>query len=246
MTDKVTLPPATVSGMRPVVLSASSVNTYLDCHLQWWFEYVATMTGLESEERQTGIAIHEYAEARLKAPDEKIVPADPTLAGLAEVWETDIFPTFRQPLHIEALFEINVNGVGFSGVLDAIDGQDVPWGIEYILRDLKSTKSRPSKGRYRFNMIGYWLGAREDLGVECAALQLDYIVRTKTPYYWPEVQPLPDRDEVEAWAGVLERVANGIARSDYRPSGLGTRACASCPHTISCGPYQRYQEVNQR
>jgi hypothetical protein len=34
-------------------------------------------------------------------------------------------------------------------------------------------------------MIGYWLGAA-DLGFQPTNIpQLDYIVRTKQPYYWP-------------------------------------------------------------
>ena len=120
----------------------------------------------------------------------------------------------------------------------------MPWGFSNILRDLKTTGSRPSAGKYRLAMTGYWLGST-DLGYEPEAAQLDYIVRTKTPYYWPEaMEPVTDHD-IAVLAQTLETVADGVSREDYRPTGLATRACLSCPYKAICGPYDRYQkEVN--
>jgi hypothetical protein len=234
---------------RPVVYSASSVNSYLDCHLKWWFTYVLNEPGEQSEAQAVGIAIHDYAEHQLRRylsnPVEML--ATPYLAPtgiepLAMVFNRDILPTYRNPVLIEAPFQIEVEGIPFSGIIDSVDEQDVPWGFEKILRDLKSTGSKPKPGRYVFNMRGYWLGAR-DLGHEPAAIQLDYIVRTKEPYYWPEVQPIPDDDDLAAFASTLYGVANAIERSDYRATGLGTRACSSCSYTAICGPYKRFKEV---
>ena len=231
---------------RPVVFSASSINSYINCHLQWFFGYVAAMTGETSEPQRVGIAVHDAAETVLRkfpAPNYVDVLADhPSVIPLTEVFLRDILPTYRNPVLIEAEFQIEVNGIPYSGILDSVDEHDTPWGSSLILRDLKTTGSRPAGGRYRFAMTGYWLGAT-DLGYEPDAAQLDYIVRTKTPYYWPEVMdPITD-DDISIFAATLETVANGVESGDYRPTGLGTWACKSCSFRGSCGPYIRYQEV---
>jgi hypothetical protein len=253
-----------------LVLSASSVNSYLDCHLRWYFEYVLMEPSEPSEEMRVGIATHAYAESKLRelvdAPMERHEPAeardvqalDPVLA----CFDTEILPTFREPLLIEAGFSIKVNGISYTGIIDYLDRQDVPplpevdWDSEgrsliappfpayaNILRDLKTTRSRPARGKYRFNMIGYHQGVTIALERRVDAMQLDYIVRTKTPYYWPEVVALPDEDDIAWFTSIVERVAAGIESGDYAPTGLGTRACSWCPYKTVCGPYARYLEV---
>lgn len=222
--------------MKPVVWSASSLNAYLTCPLRWWFSYIAVMPDESSEERAAGVAIHDYAEQRLNGSTD--VHPD-GISGMTEVFDRDILPTFRKPVVIEQSFCIDINGIPYSGVVDSIDEQD-----HHVLRDLKSTKARPPAGRYRNNLIGYWLGAREEWGIECGSIQLDYIVRTKTPYYWPEVQPIPSEDEIDIFAATLERAAAGVARGEFPASGVGTWSCRACGHASRCGPYQRYREVN--
>jgi hypothetical protein len=206
------------------------------------------MEGEQSEAQRVGIAVHDYAEKRLRGENTTILrPVDHLLAvhGAAAVFDRDILPTYRDPVLIEAAFQIEVNGIPFSGIIDSVDRHDIGVTDENdliytnILRDLKTTGSRPKAGRYHFNMVGYWLGARE-LGHEPAIMQLDYIVRTKTPYYWPEVVAAPDEDDIEWFAATLQGAAEGVEKADYAPTGLGTRACSYCPHKAICGPYTRY------
>lgn len=246
---------------RPVVFSASSVSAYQACHLQWWFTYVLGEPGEQSEPQRVGIELHDYAERLLRDPETPPL-TDPVLRPLADVFDNQILPTYRNAVLIEAHFQLEVNGIPYSGVIDSVDvhhigplpevdwdseGRDLidPYPLEYdakILRDLKTTGSRPTRGRYRFAMTGYWLGATI-LGHEPDAAQLDWIVRTRSPYYWPEVlDPVTD-DDIAAFAVTLELAAEGVARGDYLPTGLGTWACKTCPYTAVCGPYQRYQEV---
>jgi len=245
--------------MNPVVFSASSVSAYLDCHLRWYFTYVLNMEGEQSEAQRVGIAVHDYAEGVLRQMrgDGQAVVVSEAPIELTGVFNRDILPTYRDPVLIEAAFQIEVNGIPFSGIIDSVDAlpivpeeHDFPsyWAAEvsgkypaayYILRDLKTTGSRPKAGRYRFNMIGYWLGARE-LGREPAIMQLDYIVRTQKSYYWPEVVAAPNEDDIEWFAATLQAVADGVGRGDYQPTGLGTRVCSYCPHRLICGPFQRY------
>lgn len=248
--------------MRPVVYSSSSINAYTDCHLRWWFTYVALEEEKESEARAVGIAVHDYAE-RVLTGKHHPRPINPEVAALAKVFDLEVVPTFQNPVLIEAPFQIELDGIPFSGIIDAVDervtlleeamvpmvieGRDViddrsTYGKGYILRDLKTTASRPSAGKYRLNMTGYWLGATE-LGYPPDAAQLDYIVRTKKPYYWPEVmEPITD-DDIDVLAATLTGVHNGVESGDYEPTGLGTRACSSCGYKAICGPYQRYQEL---
>lgn len=233
---------------RPVVFSASSVASYQACHLAWYFSYLLLLQGDESEPQRVGIQVHDYAERKLRAidRDDPFQPTDtsgrPEVKALLRVFDADVLPTYRKPLLIEASFQLEVNGIPFSGILDALDEQDVPWGTANILRDLKTTQSRPGKGKFRFAMTGYWLGAT-DLGYEPDAAQLDWIVRTKKPYYWPEaMEPIKDND-IASFARSLEIVAEGVERSDYAPTGLGTWACRTCPHAAYCGPFQRYKEA---
>lgn len=252
---------------RPVVFSASSVGTYQDCHLRWFFQYVLGEEGEQSEAQRVGIVVHEYAERRLKwtrfsaeaNPNAERIMLDADRDGIRvdpavlDIFDRDILPTYRDPVLIEAPFQIEVNGIPFSGVIDSVDRQDVPFWVEssrpgssgqfvYLLRDLKTTGKRPPVGRYRFPMIGYWLGARE-LGHEPDIMQLDYIVRTQKPYYWPEVVYIPDEFDLDWFAATLEAVAEGVERADYDPTGLGTYVCSYCPYKAICGPYQRYKEV---
>lgn len=248
--------------MRPVVFSASSVNSYLDCHLRWYFSYVLNDEGDQSEAQAVGIAVHDVVEMTLKGT----LPADafaddPVIGSLIRLFNREILPTYRDPILVEVPFQITVNGIGFSGVIDALDRQDVgqqdivDWDSEgrdaidpyplyaNILRDTKTTSKRPAAGKYRFNMVGYYLGVTEGLEHRVDAIQLDYLVRTQKPYYWPEVQMLPDEDEIAAFAATLERVAEGVDQGDYRPTGLGTYVCGYCPHASTCGPYTRFKEV---
>jgi hypothetical protein len=227
---------------RPVVFSASSVTSYQMCHLQWWFTYVLAEPAEESEPQRVGIKLHDFAERSLRTLGTRYKTDDPEIEALAKVWNNDILPTYRWPVLIEAEFQLEVNDIPYSGILDAVDEHDMPWGEALILRDLKSTGSRPSPGKYRFAMTGYKMGAEDLLGRKIDAAQLDWVVRTKHPYYWPEaLEPITD-DDINVFAATLETVAEGVARADFEPTGLGTWACKACGYKAACGPYQRLEE----
>lgn len=233
--------------MRPVVFSASSINSYLNCRLQWFFTYVLGAEGESSEARETGSLTHEAAEYLLKGEPKKavgVVKSHPEVSPLVEVFLLDILPTYRKVVMVEQSFQLEINDIPVSGILDSLDEQDTAEVLgrnSLILRDLKTTGSRPSAGRYRLNMILYYLGAR-DLGFTPDIIQLDYIVRTRKPYYWPEAQYVPDEDEIAAFAATLAAVNRGVAEQDYRPTGLGTWTCSACGHAAICEPYQTYKE----
>ena len=231
--------------MRPVVFSASSVTAYQDCQLKWWFTYVLVNPGDQSEPQMVGIAVHDAAEAiltKVKPPD-AFADWPPAVVQLIDVFVNDVLPTYRNPIAVELPFQLEVNDIPYSGFIDALDEQDLPWGYTILLRDTKTTRQRPRKGQYRFAMTGYWLGAT-DLGYKLDTAQLDWIVRTKTPYYWPEaIGPITD-DDINLFVRTLEETAEGVERGRFEPTGLGTWQCKACEHTAICGPYQRYAALS--
>ncbi len=218
---------------RPVVFSHSSVNAYLDCHLRWWFEYVAVMPGEQSLELRVGIGIHDVAEQWLRG--QPLPEMEPEVERLAPTFMLDIAPTIGVPVAVERPFQVVVDGIRYSGVLDYVDEK-------LVLRDLKSTKQRPKYGRYRFQRVGYVLGCHYDLDIDVTGVGLDYIVRTQRPYYWPESYELPTEEDIDWFSATLAGVAAGVAREDYEPTGLGRKTCVSCPYAAVCGPYERYKE----
>jgi len=234
------------------VLSGSSVATYEECHLQWYFEYVEKREA-RSDAMDLGQFVHDYAETILNGGAEHGFPDGAPLGEilpLIDVFDRDVAPTYVSPVLIEAGFELDVEGITYTGFIDAVDvhPEDLErfqFSEETIVRDLKTSKNRPRPGRYRDSMVGYYLGARE-MGHQADRLRLDYIVKTKTPYYWPEDQEVPDDDEIDIWASKVVRVHASIEAGDFEATGVGTWHCTSCPFKDICGPYERYQELTER
>jgi RecB family exonuclease len=270
---------------RDLVLSASSVNAYLECPLRWYFSYVLAERGETTLKKVIGIAVHDAIEILLRdltaggdePPDAETVynhafdtelalgpvrfaKDDPNVeAGRAsglKALTTYMHVLAEEPddilaiAHIELPFEIEVNGIPYSGSIDRVDTYADPDDYDrpsVVLRDAKITHQRLRKGQYRLNMIGYHMGLEAETGLHAELMVLDYIVRTKEPYYWPEYMEAPTALDIGEFAHTLATVAEGIAAARYPADGLHTpMACVTCPHQRDCGPYQRMQEkLNQ-
>lgn len=216
--------------MSDLVLSKSSVNSYLACPLQWWFTYVAAMPGETSDNATLGIAVHDLAEKTLRSGEPQSWQAiDKETRTLAALFEKEVWPTIGQPKYVEQSFIIEVDGILFSGYVDYVTES-------HILCDLKTTQRRPKPGKYRFDFVGYWLGL-QTLGFDAIAFRLDYLVRTKHPYYLPEMQDLPEDWEVASFAATLREVSDNINAGLFPPTGLEGYACKWCNHRNVCGPY---------
>jgi hypothetical protein len=218
-----------------LILSSSSVSTWLDCHLQWYFRYVLQLDGNPSPELKLGIAVHEHVEELLEPGHGGSLSIDPEVTDLVDVWVANVQPEL-EPTLVEEVYRLDVNGIGYQSILDYADGE--------IACDLKTTARRPPAGRYRVPMIGHALGYRALTGKKERGRRLDYIVKTKAPYHWPETIEGPATlDDVVEFGGTIEQVANGIAREDYAATGLDSPyACATCPYRDECGPRLRYEE----
>lgn len=223
--------------MSDLVLSSSSVAIWLECHLAWWFRYVLQSDGDPGEQLEVGIAVHEHAESELKDDREMVLSSDPAVLDLVDVWREHIRPELGVPRLVEAGYRLNVNGIPYQSILDVVDEGS-------IVRDLKTTAKRPPAGRYRISLIGHALGFRALTGEKEKGRALDYVVRAKTPYYWPETFEGPaTMDEVAEFGATIENVAAGIDRGEFAATGLDSPwACATCPYRAECGPRIRYEE----
>lgn len=216
-----------------VVLSASSLNTYLECGQRWYYEHIARVPQQKSESILVGLEVHEHAEAMLRRTGGEDVPAatvSEQCQPLVDVFTQAVLPTYGSCILVEAPFSITLNGVPYSGWIDSIDGT--------TLRDLKTTGSRPRPGRYRRNLIGYYLGATVGLDRTIDSMVLDYIVRTKRPYYYPERQEVPTDDEVDVFVATAERAYEGIASGSFAPEGIDNGSCRWCPYRSMCSAYK--------
>ena len=234
-------------------LSGSSVAAYEECHLAWYFEYVEKRPA-RSDAMDLGQYIHDYAETMLNGGTEHGFPDGAPLGEilrLCDVFDQEILPTYGNAVLVEAGFELDVEGVTYTGFIDSVDIQKVEAMMApiadfdeatTIVRDLKTTKNRPRPGKYRDPVVGYYLGARE-MGYEADLIRLDYIVKTQRAYYWPEDQEVPDEDEIDVWAAKVVRVHRSIEEGDWEATGVGTYVCGFCPFNTICGPYERWQEL---
>ena len=100
---------------------------------------------------------------------------------------------------------------------------------------------KPRPESYLFGMTGYAIAARQatDGKVEERDIVLDYLVATKTPYYYPVSSGGPmDNDRIIRFANTVEAVAEGIMNGDFPPNGvMGFGVCESmCGYKAMC-PY---------
>lgn len=250
--------------VRPVVLSASSVGSYLACGYQWFLGFVEGRPDTQNVKAAVGVAVHAGAEELLRAKmeghpepdargvvidtlakslldtrhDPKLSPTEAIRSALAclDTFRRDILPAAR-PVAVEQPFQFQIDdGIPYSGIIDWLDDDEV-W-------DLKTTGSRPRDGkRYDLAMTGYALGKRELTGRDETDIVLGYIVRTRKPYHWPIRRGGPATDDdIDRFAAIVGGVARGIAAAEYRPTGLENGSCAYCNFRESCEFYAALNE----
>jgi RecB family exonuclease len=152
--------------------------------------------------------------------------------ALAAYWRA--FPPSAVPWLVEEPFEVEIDGIPYSGTIDRVDRDET-----VRLRDTKTTGSRPPGGRYDLTMTGYWLGLSGKHAVRADEVVLDWIVQTKTPYVWNEWIEIDDA-AIERFVFALRYAAESIAEGHFEPTGLDHPwACRTCEYRDICGPYQR-------
>lgn len=252
--------------MAEQLFSASSLSTFLRCGKQWEFAYVYAIKSPPNVRMMLGLAAHEAVETnfrqkmvtRLDLPVEAVadtfsdafdrmvdeVEEDPNETkgeakdsgvALIEKYQEVVAPGI-QPLYVEQEIQFEIDGVPWSGFIDIVDETGV-------VRDLKTTRRKPSaKTDYALAMTGYAVGYREMTGHIETGITLDYMVRTKTPYYYPAATEGPVSPEsIATFAEVLNGVSESVQRGIFLPTGLNNGACSWCGYRMICPAFKAAQ-----
>lgn len=246
----------------PVVLSGSSLATYLRCGKQWEYIYVRRMRMPPSVKQVLGISAHEAIEVnleqkietRLDLPTEAVLEAygDSYDRGIGAVDKPEedtgkakdqgyeLVATYQeivapdlQPRLVEEEIKFEINGIPWSGYIDVVDEQNV-------VRDAKTTSRAPSPQKFFLPMVGYALGFRHLTGEVETAVQLDYLVRRKNSPYVRASSGGPVNDEdINTFTEVVEAVSDGIEAGTFIPNGISNGSCSWCGFRSICPAVRR-------
>lgn len=248
----------------PVVLSGSSLNTFLRCAKQWEYAYVYRLRRPPSLKQALGISAHVAAETNMKAKLETWVdlPVDMVLDAFRDSFQEEgrdaeekpdrkeTRPAYLDsgiqavrhwrevvaPLYQPAMVEQHVQ-FALNGI--PIDGTMDIVDDQGVIRDHKFVSRTPTSGStYVLNMVGYAIGYRQLTGSIETGIVLDHIVRLKEPKYVPIAAPGPVPDKsVIAYAGIVTDVKRSIDAGIFPPTGLQSNACSWCGYSDICQPY---------
>jgi len=239
--------PTSGEGVRKVVLSYSSIATYLDCPRQYWYRHVQRLPAVQTAEAVQGDVLHETlrraAEARRAGTE--ITPAM-LRATHQQVWNETAFPDARraptferngasqleayrkrggliaQPEYLEQPFTTGLDGWTLNGIIDRIDRTPEGWRII----DYKS--GRPvTRGRRDLQVALYALGAASALKLDPIELEMVYLASGESVRI-DHTRPLL-AEATKQGTDVAEGVRAG--RFDARPD---RRRCRLCPYRLVC------------
>ena len=153
-----------------LVLSASSVTTFLRCGQQWMYAYVAGVKSPPSLRAIRGIAAHAAVEVDMRQKiDSKVdIPVSDMLDAYDTSWRSETLNGFGasdedpgvvkdkgvelvrlyhkevapmiQPVLVEEPIQFNINGQAYSGQIDLAEEVEIPWEDEPRLR-IRDTKT---------------------------------------------------------------------------------------------------------
>lgn len=243
----------------PLVLSASSIATFLRCGHQWFLAYVMGVKSPPSLRQARGIALHRAVEIDMlqKVTTREDLPVADMLDAFDTEWTlqgSDGFQPDREDpgdvkdagyeltrlYHREVAPTIQPVWVE-QPVQFTIDERIVYSGQVDIgdemgrIRDTKSTTRRPRPEQYLLGMTGYALAGRQATGTIEEDTILDYLVATKTPYYLPVVSGGPvSEDSILRFLDTVQSVGDTIAAERFVPNGLTNGACSYCGYRDIC------------
>jgi hypothetical protein len=174
-------------------------------------------------------------------PEEQAGPHLDSGIRCIDFYRTEIAPTIL-PYRVEMPIRFTINGWIWTGTADLLEDMrpyypDEPEpDLRIKLRDHKFSSKRPDNpARYRWPMIGYAIGLRKELGIIESDVQLDYIIRNKTPIHFPVAWggPVTDQDILDL-AQAIEDSMTAINKGMFPPLGNQTGACNWCAFRATC------------
>jgi hypothetical protein len=251
----------------PLVLSGSSINTYLRCARQWEYGYVqrikrpprlkmvlgtAGHTAVEQDlihKMETGEDLpreqvqetfrDEFVELAKETDDDTDDVGKLTDSGIKTVgvWHDVVAPK-TFPMMIEQHLQYKLNGTIIDGTIDVVH-QDGRIG------DWKFTGKTPDKrgGDYLLNMVGYAIGYRRMTGKVETGVVLDFMVRLKQPKHFPIASGTVPDESIVAYAGIVDDVVRAINAGLFPPTGLKSGACSWCGYRDICSAYAASSNV---
>ena len=181
-------------------LSYSSINTYETCPAKYRFQYEERLPSAPSPALSFGDSLHQALYRFHSRPVPVAPPLEELLETLDAVWVADGYTNvseeqtylehgrqvltqyhrdnaaaYRIPAAMEFRFQIDVEGVQVSGVIDRMDR--IPGG-GYEIVDYKTNRRLPPQQRIDedLQLSVYYLAAREVWGIEPERLTLYYLL----------------------------------------------------------------------
>jgi RecB family exonuclease len=242
-------------------LSYSSINTYETCPAKFKFQYEDRVPQSPSPALSFGDSLHQALYLFHNRP----VPVAPSVEELHEMleatWVSDGFsgeseertyrdhgrqvlaqyhrenaPDYRIPVALEFRFQVEIEGVTLSGIIDRMDRTP---GGGYEIVDYKTNRRLPPQSRIDqdLQLSIYHLAAREVWGIEPERLTLYYLLpgqrmsTTRTP---------ADVDELRRRIGVVaERIEAGMFEARQNP------LCDWCDYQALCPLFRHRHERDQ-
>ncbi|GAC1409793.1 MAG: hypothetical protein NVSMB57_02770 [Actinomycetota bacterium] len=244
------LPPVAATPEPARRLSYSSLSTYQNCPLQYRFRYVDRVPSRPSPILSFGNALHEALRRWYNQPVPVAPPVEVLLSHLDDVWDPTAFassamersyknhgrevltdfhaknaPGFRIPVALEQRFEIDVEGVRVSGVIDRMDRHR---DGSYEIIDYKTNRRLPPLSRVQENLqlSIYYLAAWEVWGIRPDKLTLYFLLpgqplsTVRTPH------------DLGATRATIAEVAQSIAAGRFDPKE--GPLCNWCDYQPSC------------
>ena len=242
----------------PMRLSYSSINTYETCPAKFRFQYEDRVPQAPSPALSFGDSLHQALHLFHNRP----VPVAPSLEELQEMleatWVSEGFSgeseertyrdhgrqvlaqyhrenaaDYRIPVALEFRFQVQVEGVTLSGIIDRMDR--LPGG-GYEIVDYKTNRRLPPQSRIDqdLQLSIYHLAAREVWGIEPERLTLYYLL----PGQRMSTTRLPaDVDELRRRIGVVaERIEAGMFEARQNP------LCDWCDYQALCPLFRHRYE----
>ena len=238
---------------QPVVLSGTSMNTFLRCGHQWYLAYVVQVKSPPNIRMALGTAAHSAVEHNMvqkietktdvsvdemvdvfsdnfdrivEDVEEPIGTAKDDGVGLVRLHRRQVSPLI-QPVWVEEAGQLTIDDIPYAWTVDLVDDKG-------RIRDTKTKMRRPTLEEHMLQMTGYALGYRQRTGLIEEDVIIDGLVRTKVPQYVPLHGGVVSDHRVRAFAETIRSIGSAIESGNFPPNGLSNGACNWCGYVDIC------------